>query len=184
MFGIAQIIALLLLAQRGLEEVYSAANTKRLLAEGAREVGANYYPVVATTHLAWIAGIFLLVSPNAPVYWPLLALYLALQVVRYWVIGTLGRYWTHRIITLDSAPVVTKGPYKIIRHPNYAVTIAETLLLPLVFGAWEFALIITAIWAAVLHYKILLEDAAIADRRTGGGMSDATPGAVRKSEPH
>ena len=56
MFGAPQIIAILLLAQRGLEEIYSSANTKRLLAEGAREVGAGFYPVVAATHLGWIAS--------------------------------------------------------------------------------------------------------------------------------
>ncbi len=55
--------------------------------------------------------------------------------VRYWVIGTLGRFWTHRIITLDTETVVRRGPTSHIRHPNYAVTIAETFLLPAVFGA-------------------------------------------------
>jgi methyltransferase len=165
MFGAPQIAAILLLLQRGLEEVYSSANTKRLLAEGAREAGAEYYPIVATTHLGWIASLFLLVSPNANISWPLLMLYALLQVARYWVIGSLGRYWTHRIITLPDAPVVKRGPYKYIRHPNYVITLLETFLLPLVFGAWGLALIITAIWAAVLHYKILLEDAALASRR-------------------
>lgn len=168
MFGAPQIAAILLLLQRGLEEIYSANNTKRLLAEGAREVGAQYYPVVATTHLGWIASLFLLVSPNAGIIWPLLALYLLLQVARYWIIATLGRYWTHRIITLDNAPIVKKGPYALIRHPSYVVTLIETLLLPMAFGAWGLALIMTAIWAAVLHYQILLEDAALAGRREPG----------------
>ena len=85
--------------------------------------------------------------------------------MRYWVIGTLGRYWTHRIITLDAAPVVARGPYRFIRHPNYAVTIAETLVLPLAFGAVALAVIMTAIWTAVVGYKIVLEDRAIAERR-------------------
>lgn len=165
MFGAPQIAAILLLLQRGLEEVYSSANTKRLLAEGAREAGAEYYPIVATTHLGWIASLFLLVSPNANISWPLLMLYALLQVARYWVIGSLGRYWTHRIITSPEAPIVQRGPYKYIRHPNYVITLLETFLLPLVFGAWGLALIMTAIWAAVLHYKILLEDAALASRR-------------------
>jgi len=165
MFGAPQLAAILLLAQRGLEEIYSAKNTKALLAGGAREVGAQFYPVVATTHLGWIAGLFLVVSPNANISWPLLALYLLLQGVRYWVIASLGRYWTHRIITLDTAPIVKTGPYGFIRHPNYVVTLVETMLLPLVFGAWGLALIMTAIWAAVLHYKIMLEDAALASRR-------------------
>ncbi len=57
------------------------------------------------------------------------------------------------------------GPYAIIRHPNYAVTIAETFLLPAVFGAWAVAFIMTAVWAAVLRYKIELEDAALAPRQ-------------------
>ncbi len=165
MFGAPQIAAILILAQRGFEEIYSAGNTKRLLAEGAREVGAQYYPVVAATHLGWIASLFLLISPNADISMPLLALYLLLQVARYWIIASLGRYWTHRIITLDNAPVVKTGPYAFIRHPNYMVTLIETMLLPMVFGAWGLALIMTAIWAAVLHYKILLEDAALASRK-------------------
>lgn len=174
MFGAPQIVAILLLVQRGFEEIYSSANTKRLLAEGAREVGASFYPVVAATHLGWIASVFLLISPNANISWPLLALYLLLQVARYWVIGSLGRYWTHRIITLDGAPLVKRGPYRFINHPNYVITLVETLLLPLAFGAWGLALIMTAIWGSVLYYKISLEDAALASRREAA--KDKSPG--------
>jgi methyltransferase len=163
--GYPQIAALLILLQRGLEELYSARNTKRLIAEGAQEVGRDYYPVVAITHLAWIAAIFMLIPATAPIIWPLLVLYLLLQVVRYWVIATLGRYWTHRIITLEDAPVVRRGPYRWLRHPNYMVTIAETFLLPLVFGYVAVAVIFGCIWSAVLYYKILLEDGALSERR-------------------
>ncbi|MGI9383661.1 MAG: isoprenylcysteine carboxylmethyltransferase family protein [Methyloligellaceae bacterium] len=165
MFGAPQLIALLILLQRGLEEAHAAHNTKRLLAEGAREVGRAYYPVVAVTQLCWVAGLFLLISPDAPVYWELLVGYLALQAVRYWIIATLGRYWTHRIITLDGAPIVRHGPYGTLRHPFYVITLIETALLPLAMGAWGFAAIMTALWAAVLHYQILLEDQALAGRR-------------------
>jgi methyltransferase len=163
--GAAQIVALLILLQRGLEELYSARNTSRLIAEGGREAGRDYYPVVAITHLAWIAAIFLLIPSTAPVIWPLATLYLLLQVARYWIIATLGRYWTHRIITLKDAPVVRDGPYRYLRHPNYVVTIAETFLLPLVFGNAAIAVIFGCVWSAVLYYKIILEDAALAERR-------------------
>ncbi len=162
--GPPQIAALLLLLQRGAEELYSARNTRALLGMGGFEVGHDYYPVVAVTHLAWIAALFFLLPSNAPVSIPLLGLYLALQVVRYWVIATLGRYWTHRIITLKGAPIVRRGPYRYLSHPNYAVTIAETFLLPIVFGGWALAVIMTAIWSAVLYYKILLENRALAER--------------------
>lgn len=163
--GCPQIVALLLLLQRGLEELYSQRNTRRLLAEGAREIGRSYYPVVATTHMAWIAAIFFLIAPDAEIRISLAILYGALQIVRYWVIGSLGRYWTHRIITLDNAPVVDRGPYRLIRHPNYAVTIAETFLLPIVFGELALGIIIGAVWYSVLMYKIELEEQGLSLRR-------------------
>src|SRR5919109_1597631 len=102
--------AILVLVQRGLEELYSQRNTARLIAEGGREEGRDFYPVVAITHLAWIASLYVLVSVDAGFSTPLLVAYLLLQVVRYWVIGTLGRYWTHRIITVESGPRVRAGP--------------------------------------------------------------------------
>jgi len=165
MFGVPQLAALLILLQRGLEELYSAHNTKRLLDRGASESGQSFYPVVAVTHLGWIAGLFFIIPPDAPTYWPLIAAYLILQGVRYWVIASLGPYWTHRIITLPGDPLVRRGPYKYLRHPNYVITLIETALLPMAFGAWAFAVIMTAIWAVVLHYKIGLEDAALDERR-------------------
>jgi methyltransferase len=162
--GAPQIAAPLVLAQRGLEELHSARNTKRLLAQGAHEVGADFYPVVAATHLAWIAALFFLVPPDAIVLWPLIAYYVALQIVRYWVIGSLGGYWTHRIIAVPNAPLVGRGPYRYLRHPNYALTIVETFVLPLAFGALALAVIMTVLWWTVIQYKIRLEDGALASR--------------------
>lgn len=163
--GVPQVVAVLVLIQRGVEELYSARNTRALVAAGAKEAGRSFYPVVATTHLAWIASLFFLIPATATASYFLAAIYIVLQVLRYWVIGTLGPYWTHRILTLDAAPVTRHGPYKYIRHPNYAVTIAETFLLPMVFGAVALGLIMGSIWSAVLAYKIELEDRALEARR-------------------
>jgi len=163
--GAPQIAALLVLAQRGLEELYSARHTKALLAEGASEAGRAFYPVVAATHLAWIASLFFLISPDAPIIWPLVAYYLALQVVRYWVIASLGRFWTHRIMTIPEAPIIRRGPYRYLSHPNYAVTIIETFILPLAFAALALAVIMTALWWVAIATKIRLEDEALATRR-------------------
>jgi methyltransferase len=135
-------------------------------------VGQDFYPVVAATHLAWIASLFFLMPPQAPVLWPLIYYYLALQLVRCRVIASLGRYWTHRVITVADASVVARGPYRYLRHPNYAVTIIETLVLPLAFGALALGLIVMALWWTVLTYKIRLEDAAL-DARRGPQRSTA-----------
>jgi len=173
LIGPPQFVAILLLIQRGCEEYYSARNTRALLAVGAHEIGADYYQVVAATHLAWIASLFFLVSPEAPIIWPLVAYYLALQLARYWVIASLGRYWTHRVITLETAPVVASGPYRFVGHPNYAITIIETFVLPLAFGAVALAVIMTSLWWTVLAYKIELENHALETRRgTRGSQID------------
>lgn len=76
----------------------------------------------------------------------LIGTHLMLQFVCYWVIGSLGRFWTHRIITLPDAPIVARGPYRYLPHPNYAVTIVETFVLPLASGALALAAIMTALW--------------------------------------
>ena len=165
LIALPQFAAVLVLCQRGLEELHSARNTRALLDQGGREEGRDYYPVVAVTHLAWLAAVFFLVSPAAHLSVPLALLYLALQVARYWIILTLGRFWTHRIITLDSAPIERSGPYRLVPHPNYAVTVAETFVLPAMFGAYALAIIFTALWSAVIYYKIVLEDAALAERK-------------------
>lgn len=168
LIGAPQIVALVILAQRGLEDLHSARNTRRLLADGGFETGREYYPVVMVAHLAWIAAIFLLIPPDSDLIWPLMGLYVALQVPRYWVILTLGPYWTHRIITPREGPIVTRGPFRIVRHPNYLVLMLETVLLPLAFGAWAVSLITTAVMGVVLQYKIVLEDRALAARSEGG----------------
>jgi protein-S-isoprenylcysteine O-methyltransferase Ste14 len=62
------------------------------------------------------------------------------------VIASLGRFWTHRIITIPGAPIARTGPYRYVAHPNYAVTLIETFVLPLAFGALALAVIMTALW--------------------------------------
>jgi methyltransferase len=164
--GPPQIGALLVLLQRGLEELYSARNTRRLLAAGATEANPGYYRLIVVAHLSWLAAVFFLMPADAPVLVLPLALYLALQAARYWVIATLGRYWTHRIVTLEGAPLVRSGAYRYFAHPNYAITIAEIVLLPMIFGGWVLGLVIGALYAPILYYKIVLEDRALASRRS------------------
>jgi methyltransferase len=171
LLGPPQIGALLVLAQRGLEELHSRRNTERLMAAGAKETGAGYYPVMVFGNLAWLAAIFFLLPADAPVLMLPLCLYLLLQVARYWIVLTLGQFWTHRIITLPGAPLVRTGPYRYLAHPNYAVMMMEILLLPMVFGGVVLGVVAAALYAPSLLYKIGLENQALAECR-GEGPSD------------
>ncbi|MDI1327449.1 MAG: isoprenylcysteine carboxylmethyltransferase family protein [Brevundimonas sp.] len=156
----------LVAAQRLWELWLADRNTKRLLAEGAVEVGAAHYPLFVILHASWLAAIAIVTPwttiPN--LWW--LAFYFALQFGRLWVISTLGRFWTTRIITLPGAPLEARGPYRIIRHPNYVVASLEILVLPLAFGQVWIALVWSVANALLVAWRIRIEDRALQDRRS------------------
>jgi methyltransferase len=160
----AQWAALLVGLQRLGELWLSRRNGRRLLAEGGREIGAGHYPVLIAVHAGWLAATAFLVPAAAPVYWPVIAAYLVVQAGRIWVIATLGRYWTTRVIDIPAAPLVKRGPYRWVRHPNYVVVVLEVALLPLAFGAWEIALVFSTLNLAVLAWRLRIENAALARR--------------------
>ncbi len=154
--------------QRLLELVLARRNTARLLASGAQEVGASHYLLIVAVHAGWLAALWMTVPASAPISWPWFAVYLALECGRAWVMITLGRYWTTRILHVPGAPLVRGGPYRFVRHPNYAVVCGEIAVLPLVFGQWPIALIFSLVNACVLAWRIQIENAALAARPSGG----------------
>lgn len=160
----ALIIVALVAAQRLGELAYAQRNTARLLARGGQEAGAGHYPLLVGLHAAWLAALVLFVPADTQPYWPLIGLFLLLQVGRVWVIWALGPFWTTRIITLPEAPLVRRGPYRVCRHPNYLVVVLEIAVLPLAFGAWEIALGFSVLNAALLAQRIRIENAALAAR--------------------
>lgn len=155
----------LVVAQRLAELAYAQHNTRNLLARGAVEIGREHYPLFILLHGSWLIAIAVLVPAAAPPSWPLLALFALLQAGRVWVIATLGPYWTTRIITLAAAPLVARGPFRFVRHPNYLVVTGEIAVLPLAFGAWRLAVMFSVLNALLLAWRIRVENAALAARR-------------------
>lgn len=137
-------------------------NTAALLAAGAREVAPGHYPLIVLLHSLWLAGLWWLGwdQPLAPVW---LAAFLVLQGLRVWVLATLGRRWTTRIIVLPDETLVAAGPYRFVAHPNYLVVMGEIAVLPLCLGLPWFALVFSAANAAVLTIRIRAESAALKD---------------------
>ena len=104
------------------------------------------------------------VAPDAPIRWLFLIAYLILQGFRVWVLVSLGRFWTTRIITVAGRPLVRHGPYRFFRHPNYMVVAAEIAVLPLVFGAWEIALVYSILNGAMMVHRIRVENRALSEQ--------------------
>jgi methyltransferase len=146
--------------ERGAELLWAGRNTRRLKSKGAHEEGAGHYLLIVMLHAAWLVGLWVL-ALDRPVSAPWLVVFLALQAGRAWVLATLGERWTTRIIVLPGETLVRRGPYRLLPHPNYAVVAGEILVLPLVFGMTAYALVFSALNAAVLWIRIRAEERAL-----------------------
>ncbi len=172
----AYIVIALVVLQRLAELVYAERNTAALKARGAVEIGRAHYPLIVLLHAAWLVAVVAMLPKDGRIDWILIAVFAVLQGLRVWVLATLGPYWTTRIITLKDAPLVRRGPYRFVRHPNYLVVSAEILVLPLAFGEWAVAGIFTILNAAMLAWRIHQENQALLARRT---LPDSGAGAAK-----
>ena len=147
--------------QRLGELVLAERNTRRLKAKGAYEVGREHYPLIVVLHAAWLAGLWLL-GWNRPIDVGFLSAFLGVEALRVWTLVSLGERWTTRIIVLPGAPLVRRGPYRFMAHPNYLVVVLEIALAPLALGMATYALIFTLLNSGVLMIRVRAEAAALA----------------------
>ncbi|MEX1078282.1 MAG: isoprenylcysteine carboxyl methyltransferase family protein [Homoserinimonas sp.] len=154
--------------ERIVELAISTRNARTALARGGREFGLGHFPWMVALHTGLLAASFLeawlLERPFIPwLGWPMLALVVLSQALRYWCIASLGRQWNTRVIVVPGAGLVTRGPYRWLRHPNYLAVVIEGFALPLVFTSWVTALAFTVLNAVLLlRFRIPVEERALA----------------------
>ena len=161
----AYLILALVALQRATELIIDGRNTCALLARGGVEFAPQHYPLLIVLHVAWLVTIVVMLPSPATIHWFALGPYLVLQALRAWTLLSLGQYWTTRIISLPNAPLVGKGPYHFLRHPNYWIVVGEVALLPLVFAETWVAITFTVLNALLIGWRIRKEDEALAPRR-------------------
>jgi methyltransferase len=152
--------------QRLGEMAVSRRNAAWAFARGGVETGRGHFPVMVVVHtgllLGCLAEVWLAGRPFEPALgWPMLALVLACQGVRWWCVRALGPRWNTRVIVVPGMPLVTSGPYRWLAHPNYAVVVVEGLALPLVHTAWITAAAFTVLDAGLLTVRIRTERRAL-----------------------
>lgn len=162
------VLAVALVAvQRLLELRLSRRHERILRARGAVERGREHYPLMVGLHVLWLLSTLvegLLRGPDLPTYWPIpLAFFLLAQLLRYWVIFTLGENWNTRVLVVPGTKLVRRGPYRYLNHPNYVVVAVEIATFPLIFGAWVTALVFSVLNAALLYVRIREENRALAE---------------------
>ncbi len=160
------ILFFVVIVQRLIELLVAARNGRALRSLGGYEVGGDHYKYLVISHLFFFMSWWVEVvigQPEIPEWWMVpLGLFILAQIVRGWVMFTLGPYWNTRIFVVPGMRPVKKGPYRWFRHPNYLVVIVEMMTLPLVFGAWFTALVPTLLnLIFLLKVRIPIEEQAL-----------------------
>ncbi len=152
--------------ERLIELTISRRNARWSFERGGVEHGRGHFPFMVALHtgflVACVAEVWLLDRPFvAALGWPMLALAVLCQALRYWVIATLGPRWNTRVIVVPGLPRIDGGPFRFVRHPNYVAVAVEGVALPLIHGAWLTALAFTVLNAGLMIVRIRCEDAAL-----------------------
>lgn len=152
--------------ERLAELVISTRNAAWSVARGGVETGQRHYVLMVVLHSGLLVGALVEVWLRRPEFVPLLglpmlALVLASQALRWWCIATLGRRWNTRVIVVPDLPLVQRGPYRWLSHPNYVAVVVEGFALPLVHSAWVTAIVFSALNAGLLTVRIRVENAAL-----------------------
>lgn len=160
------LLVLLVAFERLVELNVARRNAAWSFERGGKEHGGGHYPVMVLLHTGLLAGCLAEVAYGgrpfaAALGWPMLGLVLAAQVLRWWCVVALGPRWNTRVIVVPGLPLVDRGPYRLMRHPNYLAVAVEGAALPLVHGAWITALCFTLANARLLAVRLRCENAAL-----------------------
>ena len=160
-FGWGAALLAYLTAQRVAELWWARENERHLFAAGGVEFGRSHLLLIVLLHASWIIGLWMFAYDRSidPFF---LAAVVWLQIARFWVLITLGRRWTIRIIAVPGEKLVAGGLYRFLRHPNYAVVAGEIAAVPLALGLPRYSLIFSILNAAVLAIRVPEENAALA----------------------
>ena len=175
-------LVVFLIVQRLAELGLAQWNTVRLRVQGGVEFGASHYPLMVALHTFWLLGLWMLGHDRSvDPFW--LAVFILLQAGRVWVIASLRSRWTTRVIVLPGAAPIARGPYRWLRHPNYLVVVLEIAVVPLALRLPLFALVFSLANAALIAYRIRVENQALAWAQSGQGLSAVTAATLANETP-
>lgn len=154
--------------ERLAEMVVSKRHLAWALARGGREYGRGHFRPMIALHTALLLGcvaeVWLADRPFLPwLGWPMVAVVFGTQALRWWCIRTLGPQWNTRVVVVPGMPLVDRGPYRWVRHPNYVAVVLEGIALPLVHTAWITAVVFTLLNAWLLRVRMAVENQALLD---------------------
>lgn len=164
------IFLLFVISQRAAELALARRNEKILKSQGAIEFDKDGYRVIVAMHVVFFISlvsekVFLHRTLNT--YWTLFAtLFVGAQVLRYLAIRSLGVHWNTKVLVIRGKKLVTRGPYKYIRHPIYISVIIEIAVIPLIFSCYITTTIFSLLNLILLRRRIKIEEGALREALT------------------
>lgn len=159
------ILIIILALQRISELLIARRNEQKVLSEGAVEYDRSGYKVIVAMHVAFFLSFiaeYYILRRSLNTLWPLLLTIIVLaEILRYWAISSLGKYWNTKILVTAGAPLVSRGPYKYMRHPNYLAVVIEIAVIPLIFSCYITSVMFTLFNLMVLRRRIRIEESAL-----------------------
>lgn len=160
----AQLLLAYIVIQRLGELLYARANDRRMLADGGREYGGDHYFLFILLHGGWLFAIAFFARPLPEPPGILLMIFFVVQILRFWTLASIGRWWSTRIISAPHFPRISTGPYKYFAHPNYAVVVMEIAIVPVLLGSAMVAGVFSILNALLLRHRIRIEAGILAER--------------------
>ena len=147
------------------EQRVSLSNERWLRLQGAVEPPRD---VFVTMRWAYPAAFVVMAIEGAwfgpaPGLWTIAGavVFAAAKLLKVWAISSLGRRWTFRVLVLAGAPLVTRGPYAHVRHPNYIAVIGELIGMALLVGARVAGPVAVILFGLLIHARIQVEEEAL-----------------------
>jgi methyltransferase len=155
-------------AGRLIEMRISARNQRRLALLGVEKIDEPNFPWMVLLHVGILASagfeVVLLRRPLIPALAVVMStLFLLANLLRWWVIRSLGAHWNVQVMASAPLGIVSDGPYQWIRHPNYVAVFVELIALPLIHTAWVTAVAGAVAGAWVLSRRLAVEDKILLD---------------------
>ncbi|WP_318183696.1 isoprenylcysteine carboxyl methyltransferase family protein [Metabacillus idriensis] len=159
------IFLVIIILQRLTELFIAKRNEAYMKTMGGEEYGQKHYPIIVAVHILFLFSLMIEVivfnKEVSPLWLVILPIIAITQIIRYWAVFSLGSNWNTKIIIVPNLEVVSKGPYKFMRHPNYLVVAVEILFLPVLFQAYATAILFTVLNAAIMAIRIPAEEKAL-----------------------
>ena len=147
------------------EATRAASNERAQRARGGLEPPDDVYKMMRVAYpavfLAMIAEGFIRGTPSTLSLTAGIVLFVAAKALKWWAILALGPFWTFRVITVPHVPLVTSGPYRFLRHPNYVAVVGELVGVALMTRALIAGILGTVGFGLLMLKRIAVEERAL-----------------------